>query len=165
MIKINVKQSIGYPNAIKYLWQSEIALITENYNKETFVYCDSYYVHNNLQLIKTSDSAESIYNNIISEQKNVHKYEEPNYIEYKKNCFINLIKIDKIVLADSLVYSNIKPAASFLVILKNKKCIFINNDIFHLIVEKINILGDEKFLHIFKKSRINSELSLFPINY
>jgi len=158
MIKVNVKQSIGYPNAIKYLWQNEIALITENYKKETFIYCDSYYIHNKGKTIKTSDSSKSIYDSIISEQKNVHKYEEPHYVEYKKNCFINIKKIDKIVLADSL-------NTSFLVILRNKKCIFINNDSYNLILKKINILGDKDFLYIFRRNRINSELCLSPINY
>jgi hypothetical protein len=159
MIKVNVKQSIGYPSAIKYLWQNEIALITENYKKETFIYCDSYYIHNNGKEIKTSDSSKSIYDNIMSEQKNVHKYEEPHYVEYKKNCFLNVKKIDKIVLASPIEYT------SYLIILRNKKCIFINNDSYNLILKRITILNDKNFLYIFKRSRINSELCLFPINY
>ncbi len=155
MIKVQVKKSTGYPNSIKYLWQNEIILITENFNKDTVLYTQN-------SSYEIEESSAEVLNTISNERSFQHNYSDPMYTEYKPNCYVNVRMIKKIILAMPV---NSMKNPIYTVLLKNKKCIFISDNTFSKLSDKLYSLEVKNYLSTFVIGRLNNKIRLREINY
>ena len=127
MIKVNVKKSKGYPDAIKYLWDDEIVLISQNHKKETNIHTkhryNSYYTTD----LYVEESTKEIYDAIAKQEHN-KLLPKQTFVQYKNNCFVNIKMINKIIFTKLDYNYDSYSRKYYTIILKTNKCIFANSD-------------------------------------